>query len=290
MALLRRKNNSETRGTKSYKRTQLNTYYKSTKEPAETSPFKKKQTKRSHRKILFGATDIILVALLLAGLVYSLVLKPQPKIIASDSSYHSRDVYRSQITPLFNGVGNRNKISFSETSVIEAIQKKFPEVQSARVELPFFSQEPKVWLNISPPAFRLVSSNQAYIVDTQGVAVAKAEDITNVKGLATLDDQSGFDNKVGSQVLSSQAVAFIDTVIAQTKKAKVPISTLTLPPLAQELDLRTADQPYYVKFYLGGDALTQSGQLLASRQKFSQTKQVPSQYLDVRVQGKIFYK
>jgi hypothetical protein len=63
-----------------------------------------------------------------------------------------------------------------------------------------------------------------------------------------------------------------------------------LPPKAQELDLRASDQSYYVKFYLGGDAMIQTGQYLAARQKFAQTKQQPGEYLDVRVSGKIFYK
>ncbi|MGH7156635.1 MAG: hypothetical protein ACREGG_00760, partial [Candidatus Saccharimonadales bacterium] len=86
------------------------------------------------------------------------------------------------------------------------------------------------------------------------------------------------------------SVGFINTVIAECKHSKVPISSLVLPTTPQELDLHTADQPYYVKFYLGGDVLNEAGQFLAARNHFAQTKQSPSQYLDVRVQGKIFYK
>jgi hypothetical protein len=77
--------------------------------------------------------------------------------------------------------------------------------------------------------------------------------------------------------------------LAQTRRAGVPIKSLTFPPLAQELDLATEDQPYFVKFYLGGDPLVQAGTFLAARHQFSSGVK-PSVYLDVRVPGKIFYK
>jgi hypothetical protein len=277
------------RGQDTAKRRQLTSYYRSKTPNPVASPFSKKTQKPRRRKLLFGAIDIILAILLLSALIYSLLLKPQPKVVINDSSYHSSATYKSQISSLFGSLKNRNKISFDENSVVQAIQKEFPEVQSARVELPFFSQQPTVWLNISKPAFKLVS-NGSYIIDSQGLAVAQASQLPRLNKLVALNDQSGFPAGVGKQILSSQAAGFINTVIAQCGRAKVPIASLSLPPLAQELDLRTTDAPYFVKFYLGGDGLTQTGQFLASRQKFAQTKQPPAEYLDVRVSGKIFYK
>jgi hypothetical protein len=278
------------RGQKTYSRAPLTSYYRSKNQPGSASPFKKKPAKHPGRKILFRAADIVLIVLLLAGLIYSLLLKPQPRVAVNDLSYHSQAVYDSQISPLFGGFKNGNKITFDESSTAAAIRKKFPEVQNVRIELPFFSEKPTVWLDISPPAFKLQSSSGIYIVDSQGLAVAGAADLPELKDLVTLIDKSDYPAMVGRQMLSSQAVDFINTVIAQVRHNKVPISSLTLPAVVQEMDLRTADQPYFVKFYLGGNAEVQTGQFLASRQKFIQTKQPPSQYLDVRVEGKIFYK
>jgi hypothetical protein len=70
----------------------------------------------------------------------------------------------------------------------------------------------------------------------------------------------------------------------------VSIKSLTLPKSVQELDLHTSDRTYFVKFYLGGDALQQTGQFLAARHQFDITNSQPAEYLDVRVAGKIFYK
>ncbi len=273
-----------------YKKMPLNSYYRAKADDTVSSPFKKRQPKKNYRKLFLNTIDSVLIVLIVAGLAYSLLLKSSPKITVSDNSYRSTAEYRARILPLFNSIKNRNKISFDETEIVSKIQKIFPEVQAAGIELPFISQVPVVSLTVSPPAFKLLSGSSAYIVDFQGVAVARASQLPHLSPQATLTDQSGYQAADGSRILSSQSVDFINIVLVQARAAKVPVSSLTLPRLAQEMDLRTADQPYYVKFYLGGDAMTQTGQFLAGRKKLIESSQTPGQYLDVRVSGKIFYK
>jgi hypothetical protein len=268
----------------------MTSYYSSAKDSAAPSPFRKRQPKTDKRAIIFNIADLILLAILLIGLVYSLLLRPAPQVKVDNSPYHSSAAYQSEIAPLFKGFKNSNKLTFDEASVVNAIQRKFPEVHNARIELPFFSEKPVVWLDISAPAFMLVNDRSSLLIDDQGTAVAKSADFPNIKNQITVQDQTGLNVSVGQQVLSSYGVALIGIVITQAKQAHVPIASLSLPPRAQELDLKTSDQPYFVKFYLGGDALSQTGQFLAARHQFAKNGQTPSQYLDVRVPGKIFYK
>lgn len=268
----------------------MTNYYKATNDSAVPSPFRRRQPKTNRRAVVFNIADIILLAIILIGLVYSLLLRPNPQVKADITPYRSAGEYQTQIAPLFRGFKNTNKLTFDEASVVKAIQQKFPEVRSARVELPFFSEQPVVWLDVSAPAFRLVNDQSSFLIDDQGVAVAKTTAFPHLKNQVTVQDQTGFKVSAGQQILSSDGVALINTVIAQSKQAQVPIASLSLPPRAQELDLRTTDQPYFVKFYLGGDAQSQTGQFLAARHQFTKSGKQPSQYLDVRVPGKIFYK
>jgi hypothetical protein len=90
--------------------------------------------------------------------------------------------------------------------------------------------------------------------------------------------------------LSAIDIAFIKAILVHCAKTGIKVDSLTLPTIAQEVDLRTKDRPYFVKFYLGGDSATQIGQFLAARHNFDQTGSQPGEYLDVRVNGKIFYK
>jgi hypothetical protein len=280
---------TESRRPRAPRRQPMTNYYRAAKESAP-SPFRRRQPKTSRRTVFYNAADLILLVLLMSALVYSLVLKSNPQIRSDNSAYHSTAAYRAQIAPLFGGLKNSNKLTFDEASVVRGIQQKFPEVRGARVELPFFSEKPVVWMDISRPAFTLVNQQGSYLIDEQGVAVGTAKSLPQIKTNIAVQDQTGFQVKLGRQILSSYGVALVNTVIAQSRQAKVPISSLVLPARAQELDLKTADQPYFVKFYLGGDALNQIGQFMAARHQFAQSGKQPGQYLDVRVPGKIFYK
>jgi hypothetical protein len=268
----------------------LTSYYRSKGSPEDPSPFSKKKPGSGGRKVLLGFLDIVLVAVILIGLGYSLMVRANPKIIASDLSYHSIDDYQQVATGQLRLLKNRNKVTLDEQAIALKLQKQFPELSRVQVELPFFSEQPTIRLTIARPSLFLKSQADEYVVSAAGVAVGRADQLPNIKGLTHVSDDSGFKVKPGVQVLSSNSINFINSLIGQCQYAKVPIASLTLPPLAEELDLRTKDQPYFVKFYLGGDVLSETGQFLAARKHFSDIHQQPSQYLDVRVAGKIFYK
>jgi hypothetical protein len=202
----------------------------------------------------------------------------------------STSPFTKEVTQQFRQIINRNKITFNQNNLSEALQKKFPEIVSAQTELPFFSERPVVRLAIAKPSFILQSKSQQYIVNKNGIAVDRASNLSDVKNLPLIDDQSGYDVKPGTKVLSASSVNFIDNLIKQLNKARVPIKSTTLPSAPEELIIRTQDQNYYVKLYLGGDVLNQAGQFLAARDKFKKDNILPHEYLDLRINGKIFYK
>jgi len=272
------------------RRTRINTYYRAEPAAGGSSPFQRKPAAKNVRRFLFGFLDITLILVILAGLGYSLVISPKPRIIVSNQTFHRNSDYQAYANQLFSQIKNRNKITYDEKAVVLAMEKRFPEITSISTELPIFSEQPTLRIAISKASLRVRSGSNNYIVDSQGVIVAHAGQLAAAGSLPQIIDQSGFNSKIGQPLLNVGAVDFIRTVMAEIKAAKVPVSAMTLPPVAQELDLRTSDRPYFVKFYLGGDALVQAGQYLAARNHFNQTGQQPAQYLDVRVGGKIFYK
>jgi cell division septal protein FtsQ len=285
------KKQTNQRQTKSQaaRRSPITTYYRSENQESQ-SPFTRKAPKKRSRRYLLGALDVVLVIVVLFGLGYSLLVTPDPKVIASSESFHSQANYRSAAAAQLKQFNNRNKITFNEQAIAKQLEKQFPEINDVQIELPLFSEQPTIRLSISEASFYLNSHGNRYIVDSSGKAVARASDLPAIKNLTAVDDQSGYPDGVGRQILSSSSVIFISNLMAQARNAGVPVTSLTLPAIPQEIDLRTKDQPYYVKFYLDGDVLAQAGQFLAARKHFIQAHQAPSQYLDVRVSGKIFYK
>ncbi|MBX4190827.1 hypothetical protein KW794_01945, partial [Candidatus Saccharibacteria bacterium] len=270
-------------------RTPMTAYYRGRPVSDETSPFTKRAPKRKLRRYVYGFMDVILLSLLILFIGYSLIVRPQPNIKADNYIFHSLADYRSATASQLSHFNNRNKITFDEQGLKTVLKSQFAEINDVQVELPLLSEQPVINLSISHPAFFLDSQGDRYVIDSSGRAVAKAASLPKVKNLPLINDSSGFRIALSRQVLGGDGVSFINNLITQCRLANIPLATLSLPAVPLELDLKTKDQPYFVKFYLGGDELTQIGQFLATRHHFSQTNQQPSQYLDVRVAGKVFY-
>lgn len=262
-------------------------YYQGGGVNRSNDPFKRR-TKRNNNAVA-KTIDVFIFIAVLAGLAYSLLVSPNPNVIASTTVYRPASTYRDGARESLGTIKDRTKISFDEQSTISSLQKQFPEISSASIELPLFSQRPTIRLQISRPAYTISGAGGVFVIDNDGVAVDRADKFPAVKGLLTIQDQSGYKISEGNKVLSGDNVSFINTVVAQAKHSNVPVAGFILPPAAQELDLKTADKSYLVKFYLGGDPLVQTGQWLAARHQFGSGQQ-PASYLDVRVAGKIYYK
>ena len=64
-----------------------------------------------------------------------------------------------------------------------------------------------------------------------------------------------------------------------------------MPAAENELDMYLTGQSYYVKFNLADSSpLQEVGTFLAVRQNLQQQGITPSQYIDVRVDGRAYYK
>jgi hypothetical protein len=266
------------------------TYYRS---PAKSdqSPFEKRQIKPSKvRKIFTSLLNIIIILAALIGLAYSLMVKPTASLSLNASPYHSRLDYEQAVSDQLRHLRNRNKVTFDKASINQSIIKQFPEISNVSIELPVFSQTPHFSINVAGPSLFLNNETGSYILDKNGVAVSRSEDLPKVKNLTSIEDHSNFPIHIGEQVFSTNQVEFIRQLSSQCQRAKVPIKSLSLPAKVQELDLRTSDQAYYIKLFFGEDVLPQVGQYLAARHQFDRTSTQPTEYLDVRVAGKIFYK
>lgn len=289
MKILRRPSRDSRTRASSVKK--ASSYYRSTpsRTPSPRSPFERSQN-RPRTRLVVIAIDILVLLVLVFCLIYVLSLKPSPQVYVNNNSYRPVSVYRQAAAAELQSLKNRNKVSFAEGQVVASLKRQFPEIANATVQLPILGQRPVIRLNVAGPSFFLETGGDIYIINTQGKVVAKRIDLPKITNLPSVSDQSGFKPASGSQILGSNAVHFINDLIIQCKKSQIPITSLSLPAIAQELDLRTADRTYFVKFYLSGEASQQIGQFLAARQQFDLQNSQPSEYLDVRVAGKIFYK
>ncbi len=266
-------------------------YFSGARQPASASPFQKRPAKsRTARRPLTSLKNLLILAFIGVGIIFCLIINPKPHTVVSSSAYHPASAYEAAVTKAFTSPRNRTKLTLDRAGLGRALKKQFPEIDNLEIDVPIFSQIPTVHLGIAVPTFSFASGGKSYIVGSNGVVVGLSSQLAIASKLPDVIDQSGFEAAPGKQVLGTEAVAFINSLLSQSVRGGVKVTSLTLPPAASELDLRAQNQPYYVKFYLDGDVTLQAGQYLAAKHKFDSEHTQPDQYLDVRVAGKVYYK
>jgi hypothetical protein len=265
-------------------------YYAKASGSPPRSPFKKRPPfKKPPTKLFKRGRNLLIAIVVVVMIVFCLIAKPA-YVTVNSTAYHSAATYQEASNKAFKALRNHSKLTLDRSGISETLKKQFPEIDSVKIGVALVSQIPKLHISIATPTFNFSSSNNIYIVGSNGVVSGLSSQLSESSKLPTVIDQSGYEATPGKQVLGTETVGFINTVLAECKRANVKVQSMTLPAAAQELELRAQNQAYFVKFYLGGDALNQVGQYLAAKHKFDTDKSGPSQYLDVRVVGKVFYQ
>jgi hypothetical protein len=250
------------------------------------------------RRASLKRLPVVIAVVLLAGLaVNSLFVGVTPRLEVAETGGKTllRDpqVYEQAATELMGQTpANRLKLTAKTEYIALEMAKRYPELGTVSLMLPVFGHQPVLRVEPAAPALILGTTGQSYVLDTSGrVLGASTENPAVGKlGLPVVTDQSGFPAANGQIALPSSTTRFITEVVGQLKAAKLPISSLTLPRGASELDVRLEGQPYFVKFNLMGNARAEAGAFLAVKQHLDREKKVPSQYIDVRVEGRAYYK
>lgn len=290
--LFNKKNSSRPRQSKRRLTNQPSvTFYRSGNSEKETTTPKKNLltgTKMSN-SFIRGVGFIGLVALL-AGLGHNLSLKPEPVVDVSDASYRDSAEYEAAAAKKLQSFKNRNKITIDETEITDHLTKTFSEIVGARITHPFIGRKIQLSVFIAKPALILKSGGQSYIVSEKGSTAGSAADFPHLNKLPLLVDESNFIVGGNKQVMTEDAIRFITVVRKQLINKSLSIDSMVMPPLPHELHLKLDGYSYVIKLHLQGDALEQAGKILASHNRFQTTNQHPTDYLDVRVEGKVFFK
>ena len=246
----------------------------------------------------FGLVIVALAVVIAAG--NTLRLSPHAKVDslnepAASFLLHDQKAYESAANRyLSESVWNGNKITVNTDAVAAKLQKDFPELTSVSIALPLVGHRPVVYIRAAAPRLLLTTnSGQSFVVDENGKALIAAARVANIAALKlpVVDDESGIRLTEGSTVLSSSSVSFMRIVLAELAAQQVHTQRLTLPAAASEFDVYPVGEPYFVKFNMQSDsALQQAGAYLATIGRLKEQGITPTQYIDVRVDGRAYYK
>lgn len=241
----------------------------------------------------------ILLAVAVASLVSAATLSTNPKIVLVAGSNQQPFLQNQQIygqaaaRQLRSSIWNHNKITVNTTRINQQLAAQFPELARVSITLPLLSHRPLVYLQPATPAVILHSSSGSYVLDTTGKVLlgGAIPEAVDKLGLPVLTDQSGLAISINHQALRTSDVSFIQTVVGELKSHGFTPSSLVLPVASSELDVQLVAQPYFIKFNLQSfDARQQVGTFLAATAKLKSQNMLPGAYVDVRVNGRAYYK
>ncbi|HSX34957.1 MAG TPA: hypothetical protein VLF62_04905 [Candidatus Saccharimonadales bacterium] len=233
-------------------------------------------------------------------LLSSLYVSGEPRLVqlsddaAAPTLLQDQQVYEQAAAQLLgNSPLNHLKPTLNTQRVAAALDAQFPELGTVVVTLPAFGHQMEVRVDPARPAL-IMSNNtgQSFVLDTTGRALMASAQAPRVGklGLPIVTDQSGITLRAGHAVLPSSTTHFITEVAGQLKAAKLSVNSLTLPKGTSELAVRLEGQPYTIKFNLMGDGRAEAGAFLAVKQQLDRDHKTPSAYIDVRVDGRAYYK
>jgi hypothetical protein len=202
--------------------------------------------------------------------------------------------YATTASKLISGsFWNQNKVTVNTKSIEKKLMSDYPELSSVSVTIPLAARRPVIYVQLSPPAIVLSEPSGAYVINNDGRAYLRGNSSNDfsLPTLAVVNDQSGLNVKIGYQVIPTTYISFIQTVVGELSSKGYSVSSMTLPPQAQELDVYIKGQAYYAKFNLENDNPRQQAGTLLATLSYLQSKSItPSKYIDVRVDGRSYYQ
>jgi hypothetical protein len=188
---------------------------------------------------------------------------------------------------------NKNKITINTHKITDNLEEDFPMYSDISVGLPFIDHHPVIYLTPAQPEVSLTNASGQYLLNADGQIMLRS---TNPKNFTDLNlpnityQLPGY-LSVGEQILTSSEVSFIKTVIYELNTKAVTVSNINLLQATSELDVYIANEPYYVKFNLeNNNPKQQAGSFLATQHYLKEQNITPSKYIDVRVDGRVFYQ
>ncbi len=168
------------------------------------------------------------------------------------------------------------------------MQAVHPELLSVDVGRSWYGGDVFFVLQFRKPLLVWETGGHRFYVDDQGVAF----EYDHFGGkYVSVSDQSGISpSDSGGSVASNRFINFLGKMVgAVNASGKGTVTDITIPAESREVDLKMQGRGYLIKTDTARDPLKQAEDIINALKWFDDKKIMP-QYVDVRVEGKAYFK
>ncbi len=219
------------------------------------------------------------------------------RVKGSTYPYRTNEEYQSIIDKIIDSrLSFKTKATLSSASLEEAIKKELPEVETATAVIPLAGRRLQVLLDVASPLVRLqLGINQLAVISSSGVVTN--ENSTSVINATFSDLPSlsmiGIAPKVGTQILTQDEAKLIKLLSSEfdgSTSSRPQVESLEFDVQKREIKVRFKDTLYYAKLTPEQEGRVQVGALQKTINTLKEQGTAPSEYIDVRVEDRVFVR
>jgi cell division septal protein FtsQ len=180
----------------------------------------------------------------------------------------------------------RNALLLNTGALVTYIETAEPGVKSAQIKHRGFHTV-EVVVTERQPSLNWKSNNILYLLDVDGTVIGPSKG--SYVRLPTVTDSTNLPVKEGSIVAPASFVAFSGEFIRRLPEAGLQASEAIVPETTSELNIKT-QQGYMLKLDTTRNAGSELDDLKNVQRELAKAHKAPTQYIDLRIEHKAYYK
>lgn len=240
------------------------------------------------RRRKLGAFFVILAIFISLISIFLFQFISKVSVVSNGSKSQNLSKYEKSVEEYLNiNPSERILSNLNKNALLESLQKDYPEVLSIS-DIKFNGLTSyKIYLDFRKPVASWLVDGKEFFVDSEGVSFS----INNFErpSLNIIDD-SGAIVSNGKNVASSSFFSFIGKLVSAANKHGLEVSKIRIPPLSlRQVEVSVKGVSYFARMSTADSA---EGQIINFKKaiEYFRTHKISPNYIDLRIEGKGYYK
>ena len=240
------------------------------------------------RRRKLGAFFMILAIFISLISIFLFQFISKVSVVSNESKSQSLSKYEKSVEEYLNiNPSERILSNLNKNALLESLQKDYPEVLSIS-DIKFNGLTSyKIYLNFRKPVASWLVDGKEFFVDSEGVSF----NVNNFeKPSLNIIDDSGAIVSNGKNVASSSFFSFIGKLVSAANKQGLEVSKIRIPPLSlRQVEVSVKGVSYFARMSTADSA---EGQIINFKKaiEYFITHKISPNYIDLRIEGKGYYK
>ena len=240
------------------------------------------------RRRKLGAFFVILAIFISLISIFLFQFISKVSIVSNESKSQNLIKYEKSVEEYLNiNPSERILSNLNKKALLESLQKDYPEVLSIS-DIKFNGLTSyKIYLDFRKPVVSWLVDGKEFFVDSEGVSF----NVNNFeKPSLNIIDDSGAIVSNGKNVASGSFFSFIGKLVSAANKQGLEVSKIRIPPLSlRQVEVSVKGVSYFARM---STADSTEGQIINFKKaiEYFRTHKISPNYIDLRIEGKGYYK